>query len=278
MPQLSSLPMYDFPELVDAHDALWSFLAEKLSGYGVREVPEELNRTVAYNQSWTDPNLLLGQSCGLPIVDQLDGLVEVLGGFCVVDGSLDGTYSSKLVVHRDSHAQTLSDLNWSAGVRAVINGWDSLSGCVSLGAACHEALQNGSIPIDAAFSRVEQTGGHVHSAAALVDRTVDLACLDGHTLALLQLHRPDSVAHIRVIASGLEVPCLPLITALPTDGGLRDMLRSALSDAAEAEDLADARRVLGISGFVAFGNERYEPIRAMRQHAKSFFDRGPLPA
>jgi ABC-type phosphate/phosphonate transport system substrate-binding protein len=277
MPRLASLPMYDFAELRDAHDALWSFVAEHLRSAGVNDVPQVLDRTIPYNQTWSNASLLLGQSCGLPIVDQLDGLVAVLGGFSVVDGSSDSTYCSKLVVHRDHKAQTLSDLNWTGGVRAVINGWDSLSGYVSFGAACAEAVEHGSIPSSAGFAHVEQTGGHVNSAAALADRAIDLACMDGHTLALLQRHRPEAVAHIRILASGPVVPCLPLITALPADDELLAILRSALHTASVSESLVSAREALGISGFVSYGNERYEPIREMQHAAKSFFGRKPDP-
>jgi ABC-type phosphate/phosphonate transport system substrate-binding protein len=275
MPRLASLPMYDFPELTNAHDALWDFVAERLNDEGVSEVPALLDRTIAYDQTWTDPGLLLGQSCGLPIVDQLDGIVAVLGGFSVADGTPESTYRSKLVVHKDSTAHALSDLDWSTGVRAVINGWDSLSGCASLGAACAEALRHGFLPPDAAFASVEPTGGHVHSAAALADRSVDLACMDGHTLALLQRHRPESVAHIRVLAVGPMVPCLPLITALSADDELVQSLRSALSAAAVAESLVASRETLGITGFVTYGNERYELVRSLRDNAKTFFDRRP---
>ena len=273
MARLAALPMYDFPELIDAHNALWGFVADELRHAGVVEVPHALDRVMAYDQTWTNPNLLLGQSCGLPIVDQLDGLVAVVGGFAVTDGSPDATYASKLVVHAESEVQSLADVDWSRGIRVAINGWDSLSGCVSFGAACAEALQNGSIPPTAAFALVEPTGGHVLSAAALVDRTLDLACMDGHTLALLQQHRPEAVAHLRVIGSGPTVPCLPLITALGVDDELRAHLRSALSAAAEAQSLASARQALGITGFVAYGNDRYEPIRDMHQKAKVFFAR-----
>jgi ABC-type phosphate/phosphonate transport system substrate-binding protein len=275
MLRLSALPMYDFPELTTAHDALWSFVAAELTGSGVRDVPEALDRLIPYDQTWTDPRLLLGQSCGLPIVDQLDGLVSVLGGFSVSDGAPDATYTSKLVVHRESGIETLSDLRWSKGVRAAINGWDSLSGYVSFGAAFAEALQVGSIPNTSAFTHVEATGAHVLSAAALADRTLDLACIDGHSFALLQRHRPEAVEHLRVIGSGPTIPCLPLITALPVDDELVAVLRFALKSAATAESLADTRDALGITGFVSFGNDRYEPIRAMHQRAKSFFDRLP---
>jgi ABC-type phosphate/phosphonate transport system substrate-binding protein len=275
MLRLSALPMYDFPELIKAHDALWSFVAAELRSSAVWGIPEALDRSISYDQTWTDPRLLLGQSCGLPIVDQLDGLVSVLGGFAVTDGSPEATYTSKLVVHRESGIEILSDLRWSKGVRAAINGRDSLSGYVSFGAACAEALKAGAIPDNAAFAHVEATGAHVLSAAALADRTMDLACMDGHTFALLQRHRPEAVNHLRVIGSGPTIPCLPLITALPVDDELVALLRFALNAAATAESLADARDALGITGFVSFGNDRYEPIRAMHQRAKWFFDRLP---
>jgi ABC-type phosphate/phosphonate transport system substrate-binding protein len=151
-----------------------------------------------------------------------------------------------------------------------------LSGYVSFGVACAEASRNGSIPNNASFAHVEPTGAHLLSAAALADRTIDLVCMDGHTLALLQRHRPEAVSHIRVIGSGPVIPCLPLITALPVDDERTAILRSALGAAAVAESLVDARDALGITGFVAHGNDRYEPIRVMHQTAKAFFDRRAL--
>jgi ABC-type phosphate/phosphonate transport system substrate-binding protein len=276
MARLASLPMYDFPEINDAHNALWGFVADQLRSSGIDDVPVALDRSIDYDRSWTHPQLLLGQSCGLPIVDQLDGLVAVLGGFSVADGASNGTYASTLVVHADSEVQSLGDLDWAKGVRAAINGCDSLSGYVSFGAVFAEALRKGSIPADAAFAHVEATGAHVRSAGALADRSIDVACMDGHTLALLQRHRPGAVEHLRVIGSGPVIPCLPLITALPVDDEVLATLRSALMAAGVAESLVAAREALGITGFVSYGNDRYEPIRTMHQSAKSFFDRGSL--
>jgi ABC-type phosphate/phosphonate transport system substrate-binding protein len=261
--RLAALPMYDLPELAPHHDALWTAVADALWSEDVEAIPSGLDRTVAYDATWIAPNLLLGQSCGLPIIDQLEGRVTVLGAFSVDSGGADATYSSALVVHRDRDCRALADLAWP-DVRVAINGWDSLSGYVSLGAAAAAAALVG-------CHSVTVTGAHVASAAAIADGSVDLACIDGHTLRLLAAHRPDAVAALRVIGRGPTIPCLPLITAGATDRRTVRALRAALATVAATPALRWAREALGITGFVEFGNDRYEPVRALRVAAQTFF-------
>jgi ABC-type phosphate/phosphonate transport system substrate-binding protein len=270
MTAIAALPMYDFPELAWSHDALWSFIADHLRSAGVNDVPEALDRDLAYNVTWVQPGLLLGQSCGLPIVADLDGIVRVVGGFAVTDGDGEARYSSALVVRSDSPYTDIGELPWPK-VRVAINGWDSLSGYVSLGAACANAVANGQLPQSARFGEVRVSGAHVISAAMLRNGEVDLACLDGHTLALLSLQRPEAVEGLRIIGRGPTIPCLPLITNLSSTDHVVDALTGALEAAGTRTSLNDVRDALGITGFVAFGNERYEPIRELFTSAKQFF-------
>ena len=273
--------MYDFDEITPALDELWRVIGDHLRMGGVPDVPVSLERVMAYNETWSDPTLLLGQSCGLPIVDQLDGLVRVVGAFAVESASGGGvgdfgaaTYSSALVVHRDAAIGGLGGLPWSRGVSVAINGWDSLSGFVSFGAACAIAIDAGALDCEAAFGSVLVTGAHVRSLAAVGDGSADLACIDGHTLALLTRHRPEAVEHVRVIQRGPTIPCVPLITNLSTTPEEVALLREALSAAASDPDLGSARSALGITGFVALDNDAYEPVRAFHDTAKRFFARG----
>lgn len=272
--------MYDFEEMALSLDELWQVIAGHLRAGGVTDVPVNLDRAMAYDATWSDPRLLLGQSCGLPIVDQLDGRVQVVGAFAVESASGGGvgdfgaaTYSSVLVVHRDSAVGGLGDLAWSTGVRVAINGWDSLSGYVSFGAACAAAIDAGTLAVRAAFGSVLVTGAHVRSLAAVSEGTADLACIDGHTLALLTRHRPEAVAGVRLIQRGPMIPCVPLITSLSTSPEVVGMLRAALSSAGQDPALGNVRSQLGVTGFVPLDNAAYEPVRQLHAIAKRFFAR-----
>ena len=67
---LAALPMYDWPELRPATDRLWAAVRDGLRQRGVA-APEGLTRDVGLMAGWTDPGLVLGQTCGLPFVREL---------------------------------------------------------------------------------------------------------------------------------------------------------------------------------------------------------------
>ena len=64
----ASLPMYDLPEVRNAHDTLWSVLAQNLRHQGLSNVPECLARGQPVATLWNDPDLLISQCCGYDIV------------------------------------------------------------------------------------------------------------------------------------------------------------------------------------------------------------------
>ena len=65
--RLASLAMYASPPpLAEATAALWNFLSGALRRAGLDDVPGTLNASVRYNEAWTDPALLLAQTCGFP--------------------------------------------------------------------------------------------------------------------------------------------------------------------------------------------------------------------
>ena len=78
---LAQLPMYDWIELRLATDALWSSIRWALKRQGMAS-PETLDRDQIPEVAWLSPQLLLSQTCGLPLVQHLRGRVSVLGRFC----------------------------------------------------------------------------------------------------------------------------------------------------------------------------------------------------
>jgi ABC-type phosphate/phosphonate transport system substrate-binding protein len=131
------------------------------------------------------------------------------------------------------------------GGRAVaVNGYDSLSGWVSLTAAVQP------------LGPVVVTGAHVHSVAAVAAGRADLACIDGVTWRLLERCRPAAVATLAVVGHGPLIPCLPLVTHLTLGPGVA-ALREALSG------LTDD--TFGIDGFVPLDTGDYRPVRDMAE-------------
>ncbi len=123
-----SLPMYPFAELRDEWALLWSAVRD------AHERRDELPRDLVWSDDihslWNAPDLVLSQSCGWPIVSELEGKVRVIGVFDPdVDGGEDGTYRT-LLVARDG-----APVDAFVGTTAAANGPDSLSGWVSLVAA-----------------------------------------------------------------------------------------------------------------------------------------------
>ena len=122
---VAALPMYDWPELAAATDRLWAALRDALRAAGIA-APERLTRDRALMAVWLDPQLVLSQTCGLPIVRELAGRVAIIGAPDYgVPGCPPGFYRSVVVVRADDPRETLAAFR---GARLAINGRDSQSG------------------------------------------------------------------------------------------------------------------------------------------------------
>ena len=93
--------MYDWPEVRDAVDALWSAIVERLRASGI-EAPDRIWRPTRSEELWAHPDLLVGETCGWQVVDELRGRIEVLGVLDRgVDGCEPGDYRSVVVCRND---------------------------------------------------------------------------------------------------------------------------------------------------------------------------------
>lgn len=243
---VASLPMYDLPELTASTDAWWRCIAGHLGvDATIFEHPDD------HEASWDRPGLVLGQSCGLPLVERLLPQVQVVGAF-TYDGVSDAEahYASVLVA-----AGSARPLTSFAGARLAVNDWRSLSGWCSLGAALHRAgVEGGPVTI---------TGAHRRSLALLRDGGADLAAIDGVTLALLRRAAPAELEGLTEVGSAPRIPCLPLVTATGDVAALQRALAAAVADPAAA----DARRALLVTGFVPLTADDYLPVLALRDEA-----------
>jgi ABC-type phosphate/phosphonate transport system substrate-binding protein len=242
--------MYDLPELQGANDALWAAIADRLRARNLFDLPEHLTRDVAPEVLWTDPDLILAQTCGLPLATRLDGRVRVVATPRYRARGCEGAdYRSAVVVRADSPAASLDDLR---GRRCAVNDLASNSGMNLLRAEIAPLAAGRTF-----FKSVLVTGSHLGSAEAIVQDEADVAALDCVTWAHLQRWRPGLTDRLRVLTWTVRSPGLPLITSLGTSPTQLAALRAALDEVAGDPDLREVRQTLLLDGFSLTPAEHY---------------------
>ena len=260
MMRIASLPMYDLPELLNATNALWAAIADRMQKLGI-EAPSTLKRGVPVEKIWTDPELLLSQTCGYPLVNALAGKVALLATPCYDAAGCEGpSYRSAIVVRSDGPAGSLAALR---GLVCAVNTKDSHSGMNLLRAEIAPLAQDG----EKFFARVHITGSHASSVEAVVDGLADVAAIDCVTWSLLQEKRPSATRDLRVLAWTQSSPGLPLITSLRTDAATRAALLAALQDVVADASLAPVRAALHLEAFVELPSSAYNVVAEMEAQA-----------
>lgn len=230
------LGMYDLPPIQGANDRFWAGIRGAL-GFG----PEHLNREDDVWQIWTDPDLVLAQTCGMPYRTRLHGKVSLVATPDYgLPGCPPGHYNSVLVMRQDD-PRALDALK---GARFAYNEALSQSGWAA--PMTHLRAQG------LEFDKLLATGGHIHSARAVADGRADLAGLDALTWDLLCEHDPVAT-QLRVVERTTPTPTLPYITALGRDAGqIANAVQSAIHDM-DDED----RKTLHLRGLVQIPPEDY---------------------
>ena len=75
---IASMMMYARPQLAGAHDRFWDLIRDELGKRGIGS-PKELSQTAEEFEVWTDPALVLSQTCGMPYRLWLHEKVELIG-------------------------------------------------------------------------------------------------------------------------------------------------------------------------------------------------------
>jgi len=185
--RISSLPMYDWPELQDDNDAFWSTIKAALILEGV-DAPERLSRGDDDAAFWTAPDLLLGQTCGYPLATALKGKVQyVTTPVYSVEGCEGPRYSSAIVVRNDSDLE-LSSL---ADCTFTYNSKVSLSG--------YRAIRSKFGEPEAFFAKSIKSGGHRNSARMISIGKADVAAIDAVCWDMLQKFETETINKLRVV-------------------------------------------------------------------------------
>ena len=239
---IAGLTMYDLPPVQRATDAWWAGLARACRAEGIKEVPAALSRDRPREDLWRDPGLLIGQTCGYPLLKEFSADLEILATpIYLAPGCEGASYRSLILVREDSPAATLGDLR---GGVCAINDWQSQSGMNVLRHALAPLAEGARF-----FAEVKVAGKHQHSIALIAAGEADLAAIDCVSHALTARHDPASLAGTRVLAETEAAPLLPYVTSSHTDLDRRARLRAALYRAVNDPDLAEVRAALLIGGF-----------------------------
>ncbi len=242
----AGLGMYPFDELRPAYDALWSAVHRRAPW-----LPERLTWHDDVHPSWTSPDLVVGYTCGWPLVTRLVDTVQVVGTFEFdVPGAEGSSYRSVLI------ARDAAPLESFAGASAAVNGPDSLSGWVSLIAAVHGPGARWTGP-------VTWTGAHVESVRAVQSGQATIASIDAVTWCHAQRFAPELTEGLAIVGAGPLVPCLPVVAGhrLPSDAieELVAAFERAVADPALSSVVADLR----VRSFVRRTLADYLPLLAL---------------
>jgi ABC-type phosphate/phosphonate transport system substrate-binding protein len=253
-PPVASLPMYDWPELRSAHDQLWAAAAERLTARGIA-APEGLDWDRPAEEVWSDPGLLLSQTCGWPYATRLNAHLRLVGTpVYAVEGCEGPLYSSFIVTRRTERGDRLRDF---AGRRFAFNSLDSLSGYV---VPISEMRAEGLNPQAAAWL---ETGSHRASLQAVAEDRADVASIDAVCWALAGRFEADAVSRLRVLARSALRPGLPFVTSGAASAERAATIRSALVETLHSEATAAAGAALLIRDIVPLAHADYAPIAAL---------------
>jgi ABC-type phosphate/phosphonate transport system substrate-binding protein len=254
---IAALQMYDWEEVRPRTDAFWVRVRDALRADGI-DAPEALARPEDISVPWRDPDLLIGQTCGLPYVSGRCGRAMLVAR---PDYGLEhanaGTYQSALICHAED------DRNLAAfsGAHAAINDMGSQSGCNALADMIQRQKLDDGQPF---FGQVTLSGSHRASARLIAEGKADIAAIDAVAWALFKELEPARHARLRVIGWSQEMPALPIITA-PAHAPLGQTLFRALLQGCRL----DTPKMIGMpTSFSPATDENYDPVRQMAKRVK----------
>ena len=255
----ASLPMYDFPEVRDATDALWSGIAHHFEAEGLRDVPQHLVHDLPSQTLWSDSSLLFSQCCGYDVVHSFKGRLQVLATPCsVAPGCIGADYTSVIVVPERSLYEDVLDMNDTV---AVINGVESHSGVNALFGLVAPCSRGGKF-----FSQVKVSGSHTASLSMVQKGEADVASIDCITYALLQRYRPAALDGTRQLGFTYRAPTPPYVTRSDLDPSIVECMKNALANVFEDPSLASTKKLLLLESIEIQSTDVYQRIVSDFKH------------
>jgi hypothetical protein len=248
MNTIAFLPMYAVGGAQEHADMLWSCLRDSLRRSGFA-APEHVSRITPRVDGWLHPDLILGQTCGLPYITRLCERVELVGTPDYgVEGCEPGFYHSTFVVSASDRRRHLSDF---FGATLAVNGRDSQSG--------YGAIMRAAAPLAKAgrfFGRAIHTGSHDASMRLVAEGAADIASIDSVTWRMSRAFDP-LTGGLQSIGTSEPTPGLPFIVATGRfDGGLFDAVRGGVAVLPDG-----TRKAFGLRDVVQLRRMDYEIIK-----------------
>jgi len=230
---IATLPMYLRPQLVDAYDRYWALIRDNLHARNI-DAPQSLSHqydTQEIESTWENPQLVLGQTCGLPHNRYLKNKVQIVAtaDYGLADNPA-GYYHSLVVTHKSKAEEPLQSFESSV---FAYNSADSQSGF----AAAYWYFK----PLGIWFDRKFHSGSHRASAVAVSAGEADIAVIDAVTWSLLERFE-DCTQDLQIRARTKSTPGIPYICAPDIDAV---EVKNAITQALDSLETPD-RELLGI--------------------------------
>jgi ABC-type phosphate/phosphonate transport system substrate-binding protein len=247
MSAVAFLPMYAVRGAQTHADALWNSLRDAIRGSGI-DAPERVAHFAPRFEGWLHPELILGQTCGLPYITKLCNGVELVGTPDYgVEGCAHGFYHSTLVA---SSADPRTRLSEFPGCTLAINGKDSQSGYGAIMFASAPYARGGRF-----FQRAIHTGSHEASMRLVARGLADIAAIDSVTWRMSRRFDPET-SGLRAIETTEPTPGLPFIAAAGKPAAkLFDAVQTGITALPEA-----TRHAFGLRDVLPLQKRDYEVI------------------
>ena len=247
MSALAFLPMYDVPGTRSHADALWESLRDCIRERGL-EAPDQIDRTLGRHDGWLHPDLVLGQTCGLPYMKFLCDDVELVGTPDYgVNGCPPGFYHSSIVVRAVDTRGKLGDF---FGGTLAFNGTDSQSGYAAIMRAVAPMALQGRF-----FGRALCAGSHRRAMQLVADGAADIAAIDTVTWRISSSFDPLALK-LKSIETTEPTPGLPFIAGKGKPA--KTLLEAARCAVAALP--SDTRNAFGLRDVLPFRRQDYEVI------------------
>lgn len=246
---LISLPMYDWPEVHWAVNALAAGIAAH-SGTAA-----SLEREADHAATWRRQDLLFSQTCGYPFTHEFKGLLQYIASPHYAADGCDGPRYRSILLAREP-----VPLAAFAGRVAAVNAKDSMSGMLALRLAFAPCAENSPF-----FKRSLVTGSHLASMTAVRTREADVCAIDAVCVEMARRYRPADLDGLVEVARSPSVPGLPFVTRCGDVTALRQALQGVFDD----PRLAGAREALLLSGFSILSDDAYDIIPQLEDDLRS---------